>query len=262
MRETPHLEPTARPRYAAAVTEDLLTGRRRLRYAFLLQPVRTRRARHHLVRSHDFNPTIRLIHNGFVLRSCGLADGRRAILHILTRGYFVGLDHVVLHRPIDDITAATNRVGYCALPASHLRELMKDDPAINLQVLALLAEMRWRSDRLAAALARLDAAARLCVMLLDVFERLRRNELISGMTFNLPLTQEQMADHLGLTLVQVNRTLRRLREEGIAIVDRQLVIIRDLDRLREFAQGLPEAAECRFGQASPRKPRMIDFNTR
>jgi hypothetical protein len=37
---------------------------------------------------------------------------------------------------------------------------------------------------------------------------------------------------------------------------------RDLDRLREFAQGLPEAAECRFGQASPRKPRMIDFNTR
>jgi hypothetical protein len=31
MRETPHLEPTARPRYAAAVTEDLLTGRRRLR---------------------------------------------------------------------------------------------------------------------------------------------------------------------------------------------------------------------------------------
>jgi len=44
-------------------------------------------------------------------------------------------------------------------------------------------------------------------------------------------------------LVHVNRTLRRLREERIAIIDRQVVIIMDLDRLRKFAQGLPESAE-------------------
>jgi DNA-binding transcriptional regulator LsrR (DeoR family) len=34
------------------------------------------------------------------------------------------------------------------------------------------------------------------------------------------LTQEQVGDHLGLTLVHVNRTLRRLREERIVLVDR------------------------------------------
>ena len=60
------------------------------------------------------------------------------------------------------------------------------------------------------------------------------------MTFNVPLTQEQMADHLGLTLVHVNRTLGRLREERIVLVDRQVVIIMDLDRLRDAARGLPE----------------------
>ena len=43
--------------------------------------------------------------------------------------------------------------------------------------------------------------------------------------------------------MHVNRTLRRLREERIAIIDRQVVIIMDLDRLRKFAQGLPEPAE-------------------
>ena len=43
--------------------------------------------------------------------------------------------------------------------------------------------------------------------------------------------------------MHVNRTLRRLREEKIVLVERQVVIIQDMERLRELAQGLPEAAE-------------------
>src|SRR3989440_3855834 len=117
------------------------------------------------------------------------------------------------------------------------------DPAVTLQILALMAEGRWRGDRLATSIGRLDAQGRICVLLLDLYDRLRRHGLISRMTYNLPLTQEQIADHLGLTLVHVNRTLRRLREERIAIIDRQGVIIMDLDRLRKIAQGLPEPAE-------------------
>ena len=57
------------------------------------------------------------------------------------------------------------------------------------------------------------------------------------------LTQEQVGGHLGLTLVHVNRTLRRLREERIVLVDRQVVVIMDLDRLGEFAHGLRQRAE-------------------
>jgi len=149
MRETPQLEIAERPRYATAVVEDLLTGSRRLLRAFLQQPVCNAARDMPLVRLHVSDPTILRIGSGFAFRSCGLPDGRRAILHIVTPGDFVGLDHVVLHRPIEDITAAT-RVEYRALRASQLRALMKDDPAINLQVLALLADMRWSSDRLEA----------------------------------------------------------------------------------------------------------------
>jgi len=235
------LDPTERPRYAAAVTEDLLVGSRRLRGAFTDTPVRFAVRDASLVRLGDPEPAVILIRSGFAFRSCGLSDGRRAILHIVTPGDYIGLDHLVLARPIEEITAAS-RVGYNLLPAAQLREMIKN-PAVNLHILALLAEMRWRSDRLATSIGRLDAAARICVMLLDVYERLRHRGLISRLTFNLPLTQEQMADHLGLTLVHVNRTLRRLREERIVLVDRQVVIIMDLDRLREFAQGLPQAAE-------------------
>lgn len=77
-------------------------------------------------------------------------------------------------------------------------------------------------------------------VLLDIHDRMRHREAILRRTYNLPLSQEQISDCLGLTLVHVNRTLRRLREDGLANVDRQVVIIRDIDRLSERVRGLPE----------------------
>lgn len=78
-------------------------------------------------------------------------------------------------------------------------------------------------------------------MILELYQRLRRRGLINGMSFHLPLTQEQIADHLGLTLVYVNRTLRRLREERLLLFERQVVIILDYERLRAMLNGLPES---------------------
>jgi len=232
-----------RPRYAEAIAYDVLRAGNRLRHAFLQKPMRFAPPDEPIVRLTDSEPPVILIHSGFVFRCCVLGDGRRAILNIAMPGDFIGLDHLVLHRATEEIIGAANRVGYYALPPSELWSLMARDQAINRKVVTLLAEMRWRSDRLAASIGRLDARARICVMLLDIYERLPRNGLNSGLTFNLPLTQEQIADHLGLTLVHVNRTLRRLREQRIVLIERQTVIILDLDRLRECAEGLPQVAE-------------------
>ena len=231
-----------RPRYAAAIADDLPSAARRLRDAFLQKPMRFARRDEPIVRLTDSEPPVILIHSGFAIRCCVLGDGRRAILNIVMPGDFIGLDHLVLHRATEEITAV-NRVGYYALPPSELWMLMIRDQTINRRVVTLLTEMRWRSDRLAASIGRLDARARICVMLFDIYERRRRNELNDRLTFNLPLTQEQIADYLGLTLVHVNRTLKRLRQDSIVIVDRQVVAILDLDRLRECADGLPQIAE-------------------
>src|SRR5260370_34616412 len=204
------IEPLERPGFAAAAVEDLLTGAQRLRPAFLETPVRFARRDTPLARAGDPEPAIFLLHSGFAYRSCPLADDRRAILDILVPGDIAGPDHIVLANPIEDIAAA-DRLSYRALGTAAVRALMADQP-IALHIVALIAEARWRSDRLAASLGRLDAHARICLMFLDIYERLRRRELINRPSFNLPFTQEQIADHLGLTVVHVNRTLRRLRE--------------------------------------------------
>jgi DNA-binding transcriptional regulator LsrR (DeoR family) len=57
-------------------------------------------------------------------------------------------------------------------------------------------------------------------MIYGIYERLRHQELIQRPTFNLPLTQDQIADHLGLTMVHISRTLRRMRDEKLLFVYR------------------------------------------
>lgn len=227
--------------FAAGATEELLLGSRHLRGAFLQRPTRYAERGDRLMPADSADPEILLIRSGFAYRSCVLADGRRAIIDILTSGDVAGLDHVVLARPVDEFVVAS-RLGHNALPASEVRRLMAEPP-IALYLYALLAEARYRANRLAIAIGRLDAQARICLMILDLYERLRRRDLIGRPTFNLPLTQEQIADHLGLTYVHVNRTLRRLREERLVFIDRHVVIILDLDRLRQLAEGLPEAPQ-------------------
>ena len=235
------IEAPEQPRFGSAATEDLLTGGRTLRRAFLQTPLRFAGRDTVLIRLGEREPSIILLRNGFAYKSCVLADGRRAILDLLVPGDIIGLDHIVLATPIEEVTAV-NRVGYHALEPATVRALMADRRAA-LSVFALLAEARWRSDRLAAMIGRLDAQARLAAFLLGIHDRLRRRGLINQLSFNLPLTQEQIADHLGLTLVHVNRTLRRMREEHLVLIDRQVVIIMDLEGLRRLVRGLPETAE-------------------
>ena len=91
-------------------------------------------------------------------------------------------------------------------------------------------------------LGRLDASAKMAAFILNIYQRLQRRGLINGVSYNLPLIQEQIADHLGLTIVHVNRTLRRLREQRLAIVDRGVVIIMDYDGLHDLVRGSPERA--------------------
>jgi CRP/FNR family transcriptional regulator, anaerobic regulatory protein len=225
------------PTFAPGASEHLLTGGRLLRRAFLATPVRLADRDAVIVAADDREPPALLIRRGVAYRSFTLSDGRRAIVDILLPGDFAGIDHAVLGRSNHDIIAAST-LGYRLLSAAALRELMAD-PQITLRALAVMGEARWRSDRHMTAVIRFDAHGRIAAFLLGMYDRLRRRELISRPTFNLPLTQEQMADHLGLTMVHVSRTMRRLREERLVLMDRHVVIIFDLDGLRRVASGLP-----------------------
>ena len=74
--------------------------------------------------------------------------------------------------------------------------------------------------------------------------------MVNGDGFYMPMTQQEIADHLGLTIVHVNRVLRRLRESGIVTVQHRLAKVDEMARLSQLAaplQDIYERATPEFG---------------
>jgi CRP-like cAMP-binding protein len=57
-------------------------------------------------------------------------------------------------------------------------------------------------------------------MLLDFYKRLYARKLIAARTYTMPLTQQHIGQYLGLTVVHVNRVLRSLRSDRIALLEK------------------------------------------
>ena len=82
---------------------------------------------------------------------------------------------------------------------------------------------------------RQTAYERVAHLLLELHFRLRVVGLATDDFMPLPLTQEIIADALGLSIVHLNRTLQQLRRDGIVEVKGGVARLLDAGRLRSIA---------------------------
>ena len=131
--------------------------------------------------------------------------------------------------------AALTRVAFASLPLEGVRRAARDRPAIE--------DALWWDLLVASAierehivsLGRRSATERLAHLFCELQLRLALVDLADANGYDMPVTQADIADMLGLTPVHVNRSLQDLRRSGlIALRDRRL-ILRDLAALRELA---------------------------
>jgi CRP-like cAMP-binding protein len=80
-----------------------------------------------------------------------------------------------------------------------------------------------------------SALERVAHFLLELLTRLRIVGLADEKSYRMPLTQELIADALGLSVPHVNRTLRQLRDDGLLTIEDQRVVINDIDALSALA---------------------------
>jgi CRP/FNR family transcriptional regulator, anaerobic regulatory protein len=222
-----------RSRCHPALYEDLAQGERELHQMFREAPSRTVPAGTVLVTPDRQSQSLYMLHRGWACRVREWPDGRSIIPEIYVAGDLIGFETALRMRP-DDEVAAIQPVTVQVLEADIVPTLFARRSTATY-LAWLIGETQRRAERRADRLARFDAQERLAEMLVDLHERLRRRDLVTAGSFNLPLTQQQIADHLGLTVVHVNRTLRLLREEKVAIVDKHVVILHDMTRLRLLA---------------------------
>ncbi len=80
-------------------------------------------------------------------------------------------------------------------------------------------------------LARRSAKQKLAHFILEVYQRLRQTGPEGGCQMRLPMSQELLADLLGLSPVHVSRTFTALSEDGLVHRDRHRLTIPDLQTL-------------------------------
>jgi CRP-like cAMP-binding protein len=101
----------------------------------------------------------------------------------------------------------------------------------------------WRDTLIDAAMFRewifnvgqRSAPARLAHVMVELRERLRVVGRVDGDNFDMPLTQEQIGEALGITAVHAHRVIKQLREDGIVELHRGRVSVLDEARFLELA---------------------------
>ena len=190
------------------VHDQLALGRRKLKAIFDSSLPRTLNAAE-LFGVAGASGGIHGLKAGWACQFHDLANGRRTILDVYLPGDVIGLNECVHARPLEEVLTLTAAV-IETIPAQDALVALMADPSIALYISFLLGLRQRRADRILAAISGLDGRGRLAMKLLDFYTRLRRRKLTFGSSYNLPLSQVQIGNYLGLTVVHINRVPRSL----------------------------------------------------
>ena len=164
-----------------------------------------------------------------------MEDGRRQMVGLLLPSDFVG-------RPgrstaAYDVTATTDLV-MCCFRKKPFEELILSTPHISQRLLEMTLDELDAAREWMLLLGRKTAREKIASLLAIIARRdvsLNPRSKVPSV-FDLPLTREEMADYLGLTLETVSRQVSALRRDGvISLEGKRHVTVNDFDRLLEVA---------------------------
>ena len=186
----------------------------------------------HIVRDGEAPNHCSLLLSGFAYRYKLTGEGGRQIISLHCAGEFLDLQNSFLGLADHSVQMLTE--GELAmLPVGILQDLALTRPAIGraLWIDTLIDASIFREW--VVNVGRRDSRARVAHLLCEFSLRLEAAGLAKNHQYELPMTQEQLADAVGLTSVHVNRVLKQLGEEGLISRDRRSVVILDWKRMRE-----------------------------
>lgn len=169
---------------------------------------------------------------GIASLSQGMEDGRTQMVGLLLPSDFIG-------RPGRDsapydVVAVTN-LTICAFRKKPFEELMLTTPSLAGRLLEMTLDELDQAREWMLLLGRKTAHEKIASLLTILASRdaaLHKTSPGDGMSFDLPLTREAMADYLGLTLETVSRQVSSLKKSGIIKLEgKRRVIIPDIELL-------------------------------
>ena len=206
------------------------------REAILALPhtLKTLEPQSYTIREGDMPTACAVLLSGFAYRHKLTGDGSRQIVSLHIPGEALDFQHLFLDVADHNVQTLT-RAELAIIPRAPLQELARSRGGIGHAILvSLLVEAsifrEWTLN-----VGRREAPVRLAHLLCELAIRLEAQGLVATYGYEIPMTQEQRADALGLTPVHVNRTLKALESQGLISRDKRRVSFPDWERMREMA---------------------------
>jgi CRP-like cAMP-binding protein len=173
-----------------------------------------------------------LLISGWLARAVEIPAGTRHITELHVPGDFADLHGFTLKRLDHDVVALTESI-IGLVPHERLTKLTDRFPH--------LARIYWFSTNVDAAihrqwavsLGRRDAISRTAHLFCELFFRLDVVGKTNGLSYDFPITQNQLSSCLGLTPVHVNRTLQALRRQSLIELENKRLTILNLAELQK-----------------------------
>jgi CRP-like cAMP-binding protein len=215
--------------------------------------IRELRANHYVVWDGDRPQHACLLLSGFAVRHKLAGTGSRQILSIHMKGDLIDLQNSLLgvaDHNVQMITAGT----IALIPVQAILDIAFDLPAVGMAM--------WYETLVEASIfrewmlnvGRRDAFTAIAHLLCEFALRMEVAELGRSIDYQLPFTQEQLADATGLTAVHVNRTLMRLEAERHIRRTKRSIQIDDWKELAEIADFDPRYLHMDGANLPPKIP--------
>lgn len=181
------------------------------------------------------SPHLYTLLQGVVFRSKALDDGRRQIVNFLFPGDMIGLQGAMEDPLLYGVEAVTD-ARVCIFQRERFLELFSAHPRLGFDIAWLAAREETSLDEHLTTVGRRNARERIAYLAVFLFLRGRATGLAGRTHLNIPLTQAQIADTIGLSVVHTNKTLQVLRKAKIIEWTPERIGIHDLEAAIAYAK--------------------------
>ncbi|MEQ6249291.1 Crp/Fnr family transcriptional regulator [Sulfitobacter sp. HNIBRBA3233] len=172
--------------------------------------------------------------SGMGIRERHLATGEKQVINFVFPGDFIGLQAGLLGEMGHSVEART-QMRLCVFNRSEFYTFFKNHPerAFDLTWLAAMEE-HFLGETL-ATIGQRSALQAIAWAMVKIFQRGSALGMVHNNTMELPYTQRDVADALGLSLVHTNKTLGKLKDRQLASWSDRSLQINDLQALADVA---------------------------
>jgi CRP-like cAMP-binding protein len=172
--------------------------------------------------------------SGWAFRFKMLEDGRRQILNYCLPGDLIGLQGSIIGAMEHSVEALSPLV-LCVFQRDRLSELFTNHPGLGFDVTWLASREERMLDENLLSLGRRTAIERAAYLVAFLYQRAAAVGLTGAKSLLIPITQQHVADTLGLSIVHTNKTLKKLADRGLIRWHDRVCEVLDPEGLKEVA---------------------------